>query len=912
MLNLGLLAFTQPWLLAALAALPALWILLRITPPAPRRLSFPALRLLLRLEPREETPARTPLWLLLMRMALAALLILGLAGPVLHPAARLAGEGPLLLVVDDGWAAAPRWRERIASLDEILAQAGRQERSVMILRTAPPPTGAMAIARTSAGRAREALAGWHPEPWPVDRAAAARLLEDVPRGARVVWLTDRLAGSDQALEAARDLGRRLAQIGPVRVLADGPEALSPVLRQPDSSAASLTMKLDRPVLGPAATTEVRAVGPNGEILGQVQASFADGATDARATFDVPLELRNRIARLELSPSAGIGGTILLDERWRRRAVGLIGSRRNVAEEPLLSELFYIERALAPYAEERTGPIDGLLKTPLSMIVMPDIGKIDEADRRSLLGWIDRGGVLLRFAGPRLAASGTDELVPVTLRSGDRQLGGALSWSHPLPVGHFNPQGPFAGLEPASDAVVSRQVLAEPGPGLEAATFASLSDGTPLVTGRREGKGWLILVHTTANTAWTNLPLSGLFVDMLRRVLALASSAGGAPTGLYEADALLDADGHLRQAPPGLAAVPAGQLAELMPSPAHPAGLYAPARRLQRGEQERVARVAVNLQRALGTLHMLSTAELGVEPLPYVGTTETDLAPWLLLAALLILLLDILISYRFRGLLPALGRAGAAVILLAPVASHGADGTAAMAAANETRLAYVLTGVPDVDELSRAGLTGLTRVLQDRTSVEAADPVGVDLATDELAVYPLLYWPVPPQEPDLDATASQNVQRYIDNGGMILFDTKDAGTLLPGQEGGGPGERRLGQLLAGLDIPPLVRMPPDHVLTRSFYLMQDFPGRWTGQPVWVDQVPVSVNDGVSSVVIGANDWAGAWAADQYRRPLGRVVPGGEEQREMARRFGVNLVMYALTGNYKTDQVHVPALLERLGQ
>ncbi len=912
MLNLGLLAFTQPWLLAALAALPALWILLRITPPSPRRLPFPALRLLLRLEPREETPARTPLWLLLMRMALAALIILGLAGPVLHPAARLAGGGPLLLVVDDGWAAAPRWRERMGSLDEILAQAERQDRSVMILRTAPPPTGPMAITRTSADRAREALAGWHPRPWPVDRAAAAKLLDEVPKGARVLWLTDRIADSQQALDAARDLGQKLAEIGPERVLADEPASLSTVLRPPNSSAASLSVTLDRPAPSDAASWEVRAVGPNGEALGQVPASFAEGATEAHATFDLPLELRNRIARLDLSPAVGIGGTILLDERWRRRAVGLIGSRQDVSEEPLLSELFYIERALAPYAEEHTGSLQALLKTPLSMIVMPDTGKIDDADRQALLGWIDRGGVLLRFAGPRLAASGSDNLVPVALRSGDRQLGGALSWSHPLPIGQFNPQGPFAGLQPAPDAVVSRQVLAEPGPGLEAATFASLSDGTPLVTGRREGKGWLILVHTTANTAWTNLPLSGLFVGMLRRVLTLASGAGGAQTGLYEADAVLDADGHLRQAPPGLAAVPANQLAQLMPSPAHPPGLYAPARRLEGGDEQGAARVAINLQRAVGTLHMLTAADLGATPLPYVRTAETDLAPWLLLAALLILLLDILIGYRFRGLLPTLGRAGAAIILLAPVSSHAADDAAAMAAANETRLAYVLTGVPDVDELSRAGLVGLTRVLQDRTSVEAAEPVGVDPGRDELAVYPLLYWPVPPQEPALDAAASQNVQRYINNGGMILFDTKDAGTLLPGQQGGGPGEQRLAQLLAGLDIPPLTRVPADHVLTRSFYLMQDFPGRWTGQPVWVDQVPVSVNDGVSSVIIGANDWAGAWAEDQYRRPLLPVVPGGEEQREMARRFGVNLVMYALTGNYKTDQVHVPALLERLGQ
>ena len=108
------------------------------------------------------------------------------------------------------------------------------------------------------------------------------------------------------------------------------------------------------------------------------------------------------------------------------------------------------------------------------------------------------------------------------------------------------------------------------------------------------------------------------------------------------------------------------------------------------------------------------------------------------------------------------------------------------------------------------------------------------------------------------------------------------------------------------------MPRDHVLTKAFYLLGDFPGRWTGGRVWVERRGGRHNDGVSSVIIGANDWSGAWAVDRLGAAMFPVVPQGELQREMAYRFGVNWVMYALTGNYKTDQVHVPAIIERLGQ
>jgi hypothetical protein len=196
--------------------------------------------------------------------------------------------------------------------------------------------------------------------------------------------------------------------------------------------------------------------------------------------------------------------------------------------------------------------------------------------------------------------------------------------------------------------------------------------------------------------------------------------------------------------------------------------------------------------------------------------------------------------------------------------------------------------------------------------EAGEPRAVDLAVDDLNLFPLLYWPVPSDHPQLGAGVAERLDAYLRQGGMILFDTGDSEVMIPGQAGPGPGERRLRQLLTGLNLPLLEPVPEDHTLTRSFYLLQEFPGRWTGQTVWVDHAEPSVNDGVSSVVIGSHGWAGAWAIDEYGLAMYPVMPGGERQRELARRFGVNLVMYALTGNYKTDQVHIPALLERLGQ
>ena len=304
-------------------------------------------------------------------------------------------------------------------------------------------------------------------------------------------------------------------------------------------------------------------------------------------------------------------------------------------------------------------------------------------------------------------------------------------------------------------------------------------------------------------------------------------------------------------------------------------------------------------------------------------------PWLLLAALVLALADMLIGLWLRGLLPGLSRVRpasssvqtgwmigfllAGSLLVAPgLQAQELEDQRIIEAANETHLAYVVTGINEVDEISQAGLEGLSLVLNRRTAVEAGTPLAVDLVRDDLDLFPLLYWPIPRNHPDISVEVRNRVDAYLRQGGMILFDTSDAGNLIPGQRSPGAGEQRLRQLLDGINLPPLEPVPEDHTLTRSFYLLQDFPGRWTGRPVWVDRPEASVNDGVSSVIIGSHGWASAWAIDQFTMPMFPVIPGGERQREMANRFGVNLVMYALTGNYKTDQVHIPALLERLGQ
>jgi Domain of unknown function (DUF4159)/Aerotolerance regulator N-terminal len=919
MLTLGPLAFAAPWLLLALGVLPILWWLLRLTPPAPQRIRFPAIRLLFDLVPREETPHRTPLWLIIFRLLLAALIIAALAHPLVNPARQLAGSGPLLLVIDDGWGAAARWATHLETATDLIDRAEREGRQVILLTTAPRPDGQPIAASgvLTAAQARERLQALAPQPWPTDRAAAGAAVERLVADVRelgppnIVWLSDGVAARE---DEAAGFAQRLQRLGSLTVLSEANDGLPLLLRPPPNDPAGMELRLQRPAAGAARTVAVRGVGADGRLVTRQEVRFSAGAREATARASLPAELHNRIARLAVEGEESAGATVLFDEGWRRRPVGIVGGVRQREEQPLLGELYYLERALAPYNEVRRGDIASLLQGKQAVIVLADIGTLSAAEINQLAGWIERGGVLLRFAGQWLAQK-PDELLPVRLRGTDRAMGGAMSWAQPLRLAPFPATSPFTGLKVPNDVTIRRQVLAEPEIDLGDKTWARLTDGTPLVTAARRGQGWIVLVHTTANADWSSLAISGLFVEMLQRIVALSEgileSEGGEPLPPLES---LDGFGRLTTPPPIATAVTPQVIDAGTIDPRHPPGYYG------RGSVRR----ALNLASGVRQFLPLGDLPSGVVEATYAKSPEIDLKPWLLALALPLIILDMLIALLLRGLLTFRRTVRVAGFLLLFLSSAGVawaqdrpssdDPDAfAIAATSQTHLAYVRTGTPEIDATSRAGLQGLSNVLNDRTAVEVGTPFAVDVEKDELAFFPLLYWPISPEQPVLSDAALAHLNTFLRNGGTILFDTRDqdAGRAL-GASSSGPGMQRLQQLARGLDIPRLVPVPPDHVLTRAFYLMQDFPGRWADGQVWVEQGDDRVNDGVSSVIIGGNDWASAWAVDDNGRPMFAVVPGGERQREMAYRFGINLVMYALTGNYKSDQVHVPFILERLGQ
>ncbi|MCH8861190.1 MAG: DUF4159 domain-containing protein [Proteobacteria bacterium] len=910
MLNLGPLAILNPAILAALVVLPAVWFRVRALPPEARKVAFPPILLLRGLEKDDSPPDRTPWWVLAIRLLILTLIILALARPVLNPGEKFTGDGAILIVVDNGWEAASRWAERTAALRGILNKAERENRPVILLPTASPGTAPGTI---SARQALERLPALQAMPWSPDHRQSALLLGGL-EPSQAIWLSDGLKH-----EGSDEFRQRLDDLTFLEIRTDTAARHAFALHPPGFSGLDIEISAVRPPRAFAENISVEVLGRNGQRIGELRLDFAAGTSQATGVLRLPQRSRNEISRVQIAGHRSAGATILLDWRSGRPLVGITENGGLDTAPPLTTPAFYLSRALEPYSALVRGDVTGLMDQEATLIFMADYAGLTPGQETALLGWVAEGGVLVSFASAQPGALHAD-LLPVRVRSGDRATGGALTWDQPKKILPFPEGSPFFGIAIPDDVTVSRQLLAAPEPDLARKIWARLEDGTPIVTADTRGEGWLVLFHTTANAEWSNLAHSGLFVELLRHILPLARGGGAsdlaAGPALLAPDKIMTGTGELVAAPPGTGPISREVFSTVTAGPDTPPGLYGPPE----------GTLALNLVAKAGPISdRYSFTEIDRDHWKVIdglsASQGKDFGGPLLVAAILVAMADILIGLWLRGLLtlrPA--RSGTAVCLaLAVTASfqgqpvaQNLDEEFAVAATSQTRLAWVSTGSAARDNVIESGLKGLGRVLRIRTAVSLGPPMMVDPETDPLNLFPLIYWPVT-TDSQLSEAGAARLSAYLRKGGMVLFDSgigDPTGISLGLQRP--EAQESLRRILENIDLPQLVPVDSRHVLSKSYYLLDRFPGRIQGRQIWVERGTDRDGESVSAVVIGGGDWASAWAIDPLGMPLVRSLPGGEWQRELAYRFGVNLVMYALTGTYKDDQLHLEALMNRLGE
>jgi hypothetical protein len=925
----SLVTFLFPAVLFGLALLPIVWLLLRLLPPTPKRIPFPAIMLLRNLKETEKPSQHTPWWLLLLRVTALGLFILAMAEPVTHTAQELYDsvlkkDRPVLLLIDNDWAAGQNWQQRQDMAQRLIERVHRSGRNIIVVPTASRVYDTNIVAAEAAkGLVRQIT----PQPWPADYDDIAEKTARLSKELDTFWISNGfhsgVAGEQQSYKDSETyhLINLLRDRGEVTLVDAGNDAYLPTLLKvlPGKDKNTLTLEARRLTeTEQAVPATVVMYGEGGRVLGQERMMIAAGSSKETAQVAIDTDRRNQLTHLKIQQASHAGGTYMVDENWRFRPVGIAATEAMLNNQGYLNDIFYMIRALEPYADLRTGTVHDMLEgTKLAVMMISDDYPLTSDERGELRDWVEKGGMLVRFAGPNIAAQpDRDNLLPVRLRYGGRDFEGSLTWDVPQELGSFAETGPFAGLEIPEDSkiTVSKQVLAEPSLELEEKIWARLTDKTPLVTGGTEGAGHIVLFHTTANPLWSDISISGVFIEMLKRLIALSVGVTGieGQDVRLMPDRLLDGFGRLQ--PAGTQFEPITNQKDFLVNPKNPPGFY--------GEGDALKAFNLIDHVNLPTTRITYNLPDEVKVMPYESGKETSFKPHLAVTVLLLLLADFLISLYMRGLLT---RPVRAAMVIAAVSLLGfLPGTAlaqqpavkeseAIRYTNETWIAYVMTGDGNLDQTSRRGLDALRRMAGRRTSVDIQGVVGVNPERDVLTYFPFIYWPISASQTPLTRRGRDNVQDYLENGGLILFDTRDSQYGMDEDRvDQGRGAQHLKTLLRGMRIPALHPVPEMHALRRSFYLLDNFPGRYNGGRLWVQKKPAQDHDNVPSMMIGGNDWAGAWATMDNGRPMFRIDSGGERQREMAYRFGINVIMMALTGNYKVDQIHTQELLNRIGR
>ncbi len=906
MFSIAALSFVTPWVLLSLFLLPIIWWLIRITPPSPKKIYFPGINFLRDIIPDKETTVHTPLWLLIFRMLIIALIIIGLAKPIINAEDNFpASSGSIIILIDNGWKSAQTWNARQDKALSLIDRIERDDRSVIIIPTAAPNDNAgitKLYGEFIPKDARLFIQKLQPQAWDKDLNSVVNdviLKMDNDKSHYSIWISDGFRDSNNQ-DSASKLLEKLQAMGGLAVVSDDKLNSPFILYPPELNDGDYKLKIKShyPQLINR-DLSLLLYGVDGEALSLNKFTFEKGKRSQEIELKLLPEIRNQVTKISLQNYRSSASTILLDDSWRRKSVGILSANLKIKNENYLSDIFYLTKALKPFSDLYIGDIDEVFAKNLSVIILPDSYQLTGFERDELDNWVMNGGILIRFAGVNLSSE-ADELLPVRLRGSDRSLSGTMTWTEPVKISEFTKQSPFKFVKIPEDVEIKRQVLAEPAMDLSEKTWAKLKDGTPLITASNHGNGRMVLIHTTADTSWSNFCLSGAFVEILKNIVEISSGNSNLEKAeILKPYKILDGFGNLTDTVSDSLPIDFREMDKVKISPKTPAGLY--------GDSN--LSFAINMSQNLRSLKEFPDLPSNVDILEFDDNSEIDIKPYLLGLALFLIIIDSLLSLFLRGFLTSkfIG------VLLIGFLIFGSNSAVAsddiVKLATQMHIGYIKTGDASIDKMSKLGLETLAQIAIRRSALDIKGVKAIDPNIDELSFYPIIYWAITTKQKELDEAGVKNIRNYLNNGGMILFDTRD-------QQFGGKdnynniGASHLKYLTRGMNLPSLTEIPKKHVLTKAFYLLKDFPGLYNNGKLWIEQPNSAVNDGVPSVLIGSNDWASAWASDE-NGIIKEMPSGNERQREMSYRFGINLLMMALTGNYKADQVHMKHIIKRLG-
>lgn len=884
----------------AFISLPIIYFVLKSYPPLPTKYNFSSFFLLREIDMSAVTREKCPIWLLIFRLLLITLLIFFFSKPYLNKNPVAKNYESFVVLSDKGWSIGSIWNDYKKIVENIAFEAEKAKKEVYFYDT----TMKIEQKPIKFNNAKDILLFLDkntPSPWQTDRENLRSILlkNDYFKNSKVFFIFSKFDSisfekQKSILTLLRDNVPNLEIIAPVRNIK--------IIKSYKVFENNNQIIIERFGNLDEENLEIRISTEQNLALYRKKFLFEKGKNNIIIEENFPLEVSNLFYKIEVIGSNHAGASYFLDDLSKKKNIGIYSEDFNYIEKPLLSPAYYINKALNKEHNIFLNNLEEILKEKPSVIIFPKSKKLDRKNKKALISWLNNGGLLLKFASNRSSYEKDTFFNSHDYQPTIRNIGGDLSWNKILSLKEMNEDNIFKNISLKDDIFLKKQLIFTNFSTKNLKILVALEDETPLISMKKVGRGKVLLFHFTANNDWSNIPMSNIFIEFLSKALLLSQYENKNSMNSLQIDSEINSFGTLEQSESLKTFENIYMLKKTKPSQNNLPGIY------YNNEIIAALNLAGNLQSQSFREKIYSKYNMK----NYYKSNAFDLSGFILVIVMIMALVDILISSTIKNKLYFLKKLKNIVntmsLLIILISFTFIYNTYSSEYLKNTFLAYIKSSNEKRNEISKYGLEALKNTLIRRTSISPEGVVGLDVNADTFFYFPFIYWPVDNEIISISENAKNKIKNYLKTGGIILFDIINFDrnkSILESKS-----YIFVKEFLLSIGIEDLNYIRRDHTLSKSFYLLEKYPGRWDSKVILIDNTDLDLKDGVNSVIIGFNDWVGAWALDDNNYPMFPAVPGGERQREMAFRFGVNIIMYALTGNYKSDQIHSKSILNRM--
>ncbi len=588
---------------------------------------------------------------------------------------------------------------------------------------------------------------------------------------------------------------------------------------------------------------------------------------------------------------------------KKKNVGLVQTNFQSNENEYFRANFFIRKALDLKHEVKSLPIEQLLHQNQSLIISDDFDTTFYSNQEKILKWVGDGGTFLKFTGNKFLTYANNKdinsflgVIPITKNI--ISLDGELSFEKDLSIKEINNRGVLKGLKIPKNLKVKKYLEIPQKNDDQLNSWVILNNGAPIITHKNYKDGNIILVHLPANNEWSNLSLSIFFPDFLRKVIEMSRGVDVKQVKeVLKPYKILNGFGDFTE--PGIETLNLEQnsLQNIQLSAKNPPGIY----------KNELGYHGSNISKFIKNEYEFVKLPEEIIINNFTKIEGFKFINFLIALSLIIFIFESLINFLSRDLLKFKSLSLYKFLILVSLTNY----PVAMSAnekinyVEKTKLAYAKVGIDEIDSISKNGLTQISKHISSKTSAIIGNPIGLDLEINEIDYFPILYIPLVNETKNFSLKAIKKLQSFINTGGILMIDCKATYKSMFVEDC----LLLFNEQFNGLDISNFSKLTSESTLSKSFYLLNKYPGR-KEEIVYVAFNNQINNDKVFSIIVGNNDWSGSWAKDSQNNYLLPLFSNDKEQRVLSMRFGINVVLYSLTGNYKSDQVHVPEILKRM--